>query len=83
MKEVITLYREALQGKRSGTSVWRALKATNQLGVTRGQLTKANHSDKTLQKNEISGLKAFCHTPKIETRNNGMYGYGSFLLLSC
>nr|WP_129726206.1 U32 family peptidase [Ectobacillus funiculus] len=50
VKEVITLYREALQGKRSGTSVWRALKATNQLGVTRGQLTKANHSDKTLQK---------------------------------
>jgi len=41
---------KALQGKRSGTSVWQALKATNQLGVTHGQLIKANHSDKTLQK---------------------------------
>ncbi|MFB9761484.1 hypothetical protein ACFQDF_19160 [Ectobacillus funiculus] len=41
---------KALQGKRSGTSVWRALKATNQLKVTRGQLVKENHNDKTLQK---------------------------------
>lgn len=40
VKEVIQLYQEALQGKRTGTSVWRTLKATNQLGVTRGQLTK-------------------------------------------
>lgn len=40
VKEVLSLYREALQGKRSGTSVWKALKATNQLGVTRGQLVK-------------------------------------------
>lgn len=38
--EVLRLYREALEGKRSGTSVWKALKATNQLGVTRGQLVK-------------------------------------------
>ncbi|WP_096467752.1 DUF3656 domain-containing U32 family peptidase [Aneurinibacillus soli] len=38
--DVLRLYREALIGKRSGTSVWRALKATNQLGVTRGQLIK-------------------------------------------
>ncbi|MFD1737257.1 DUF3656 domain-containing protein [Bacillus salitolerans] len=40
VKEVLSLYREALQGNRSGTSVWRSLKATNQLGVTRGQLIK-------------------------------------------
>lgn len=40
VEEVITLYREALEGERSGTSVWRTLKAINQLGVTRGQLIK-------------------------------------------
>jgi len=40
VQEVLRLYREALQGKRTGTSVWRTLKATNQLGVTRGQLVK-------------------------------------------
>ncbi|MEB1809403.1 MAG: U32 family peptidase [Bacillaceae bacterium] len=40
VKEVLSLYREALDGKRSGGSVWRELKATNQLGVTRGQLVK-------------------------------------------
>ncbi|WP_442954786.1 DUF3656 domain-containing U32 family peptidase [Paenibacillus sp. SYP-B4298] len=38
--EVVSLYQEALQGKVSGTQVWRTLKATNQLGVTRGQLVK-------------------------------------------
>ncbi|OEH92699.1 peptidase U32 [Bacillus solimangrovi] len=38
VEEVINLYKEALEGKRDGTSVWRKLKATNQLGVTRGQL---------------------------------------------
>lgn len=40
VKKVISLYREALDGKRNGTSVWKSLKATNQLGVTRGQLIK-------------------------------------------
>ncbi|RXT06334.1 DUF3656 domain-containing protein [Ammoniphilus sp. CFH 90114] len=40
VKEVIALYRQALEGTRTGTSVWRTLKATNQLGVTRGQLVK-------------------------------------------
>ena len=40
VKEVLNLYREALLGKRSGTSVWKSLKSTNQLGVTRGQLVK-------------------------------------------
>lgn len=40
VQDVLRLYREALTGQRSGTSVWRALKATNQLGVTRGQLVK-------------------------------------------
>ncbi|MEW9668683.1 DUF3656 domain-containing protein [Ammoniphilus sp. 3BR4] len=40
VQEVISLYRQAIEGKRTGTSVWRSLKATNQLGVTRGQLVK-------------------------------------------
>ncbi|ULL19413.1 U32 family peptidase [Paenibacillus sp. H1-7] len=38
--EVIDLYQRALQGRISGTQVWKTLKATNQLGVTRGQLVK-------------------------------------------
>ncbi|MBU5444386.1 U32 family peptidase [Paenibacillus sp. MSJ-34] len=38
--EVIDLYTRALRGEISGTQVWRTLKATNQLGVTRGQLVK-------------------------------------------
>ncbi|TDF93455.1 DUF3656 domain-containing U32 family peptidase [Paenibacillus piri] len=38
--EVISLYRRALRGEISGTQVWKKLKATNQLGVTRGQLVK-------------------------------------------
>jgi putative protease len=40
VEEVIQLYQEALEGKRRGTSVWKSLKALNQLGVTRGQLTR-------------------------------------------
>ncbi|WP_438348903.1 DUF3656 domain-containing U32 family peptidase [Paenibacillus sp. FA6] len=36
--EVIDLYKRALSGEISGSQVWRTLKATNQLGVTRGQL---------------------------------------------
>ncbi|WP_433944273.1 DUF3656 domain-containing U32 family peptidase [Paenibacillus sp. SN-8-1] len=38
--EVIDLYTRALRGEISGTQVWKQLKATNQLGVTRGQLVK-------------------------------------------
>lgn len=38
--EVIRLYTQALRGEISGTQVWKTLKATNQLGVTRGQLIK-------------------------------------------
>lgn len=38
--EVIDLYNRALRGEISGTQVWKKLKATNQLGVTRGQLVK-------------------------------------------
>ncbi len=38
--QVIELYSQALRGEISGTQVWKALKATNQLGVTRGQLVK-------------------------------------------
>lgn len=40
VREVIELYERALQGEISGTQVWKTLKATNQLGVTRGQLIK-------------------------------------------
>lgn len=36
--EVLDLYKRALNGEINGSQVWRALKATNQLGVTRGQL---------------------------------------------
>lgn len=38
--EVLELYAKALRGEVNGTQVWRSLKATNQLGVTRGQLVK-------------------------------------------
>lgn len=38
--EVIELYQKAICGNIRGTDVWRSLKATNQLGVTRGQLVK-------------------------------------------
>jgi putative protease len=40
VQEVLSLYRRALRGEISGTQVWKSLKATNQLGVTRGQLVK-------------------------------------------
>lgn len=40
VSEVIDLYSRAMRGEISGTQVWRKLKATNQLGVTRGQLVK-------------------------------------------
>jgi len=40
VREVLDLYRQAMNGEISGTQVWKALKATNQLGVTRGQLVK-------------------------------------------
>jgi putative protease len=39
--EVISLYSRALRGEISGTQLWKSLKATNQLGVTRGQLVNA------------------------------------------
>jgi putative protease len=38
--EVLSLYKRALAGEINGSQVWKALKATNQLGVTRGQLVK-------------------------------------------
>ncbi len=40
VKEVLNLYRRAIRGEISGTQVWKTLKSTNQLGVTRGQLVK-------------------------------------------
>ncbi|MFC5448735.1 DUF3656 domain-containing U32 family peptidase [Paenibacillus aestuarii] len=40
VQEIIGLYRRAIRGEISGTQVWKSLKATNQLGVTRGQLVK-------------------------------------------
>jgi putative protease len=40
VREVLSLYRAAIDGRIGGPEVWRKLKATNQLGVTRGQLVK-------------------------------------------
>jgi putative protease len=40
VRQVIDLYQSLLQGDITGSDVWRTLKATNQLGVTRGQLVK-------------------------------------------
>lgn len=40
VREVLRLYSRAIAGEITGTQVWKALKATNQLGVTRGQLVK-------------------------------------------
>lgn len=40
VREVLQLYSRALRREISGTQVWKTLKATNQLGVTRGQLVK-------------------------------------------
>ncbi len=40
VREVLELYSKAIAGQISGTQVWKTLKATNQLGVTRGQLVK-------------------------------------------
>lgn len=40
VKEVLSLYRSAIDGRIAGSEVWRKLKAINQLGVTRGQLVK-------------------------------------------
>ncbi|GIO12387.1 peptidase U32 [Cohnella xylanilytica] len=40
VQEVLSLYRSALDGRIGGSEVWRKLKATNQLGVTRGQLVR-------------------------------------------
>ena len=40
VEEVLDLYKRAIAGEISGSKVWRTLKATNQLGVTRGQLVK-------------------------------------------
>lgn len=40
VREVLSLYQAAIDGRIRGSEVWRKLKATNQLGVTRGQLVK-------------------------------------------
>jgi putative protease len=40
VREVLALYRSAIEGRIGGPEVWRKLKAINQLGVTRGQLVK-------------------------------------------
>ena len=39
----IALYRRLLRGEVSGTDLWRELKLQNQLGVTRGQMEKAEN----------------------------------------
>ena len=45
-KKRLQLYTDLMQKKITGTEVWRALKATNQLGVTRGHFVKANYKEK-------------------------------------
>ena len=40
VQDVIALYQKAIRGEITGTQVWKTLKATNQIGVTRGQLAK-------------------------------------------
>ncbi|MGG1552372.1 DUF3656 domain-containing U32 family peptidase [Paenibacillus ferrarius] len=40
VREILSLYRRAIDGEINGTQVWRSLKATNQLGVTKGTLVK-------------------------------------------
>lgn len=45
VQEVLRLYRRALAGEITGTQVWKTLKSTNQLGVTRGQLVKWGRVD--------------------------------------
>ncbi len=40
----IGLYRRLLKGETTGAELWRALKLRNQLGVTRGQMEKAENS---------------------------------------
>jgi putative protease len=39
--KTIALYRKLLRGEIDGAQVWRELKVTNQLGVTRGQINRA------------------------------------------
>jgi putative protease len=39
--QTIAKYRQLLRGEISGTQLWRELKLSNQLGVTRGQMAKA------------------------------------------
>jgi putative protease len=39
--KTIALYRKLFRGEIDGAQVWRELKVTNQLGVTRGQINRA------------------------------------------
>jgi putative protease len=41
VKDIITKYRQLLQGELSGSDLWRQLKLINQLGVTRGQINSS------------------------------------------
>lgn len=45
VERTIALYRKLFRGEINGADVWRELKATNQLGVTRGQINRAAQSD--------------------------------------
>lgn len=42
--ETILQYRKVLSGEMSGSALWRELKLLNQLGVTRGQVSKADRA---------------------------------------
>ena len=49
VKQVIQLYSDMIDGKIDAAQVWRKLKATHQLGVTRGHLIKENYKEKKLK----------------------------------
>jgi putative protease len=43
VKQTVSRYLQLLRGEISGGELWRELKLTNQLGVTRGQIDTASH----------------------------------------
>ncbi len=43
VSKLIHLYRELLDGRMAGSDVWRALRAQNRVGVTRGTLEHARN----------------------------------------
>ena len=42
-RKILNLYRKLLAGEVTGSEVWRVLKASNRVGVTRGTLEEARN----------------------------------------